>query len=298
MAIGQTFVGNYRMYHLIRAGSVYEIWTVRPMSETKPYALKWLPPGPKYTREALNELKHEYLVGSGLDHPSIIKTYEFQTTNNGAYLLLELFKVLNMKQRIIANHRKLHPFMQSILINSAAGLAVMHDQGWIHRDVKPDNFLLGEEGEVKLIDFNLARKRPGALVKALGMKTKVQGTHSYMAPEQIRGQRVDAAADIYSLGCVVHELLSGKPPFTANTPAELLQRHLRAKPPSLTVVDKNITPEFAAFVQRMMAKDPAERPATMKEVQMDFRAHKIFYNPPQVVEGEEEKPIRLGDDEE
>jgi serine/threonine protein kinase len=100
------------------------------------------------------------------------------------------------------------------------------------------------------------------------------------------------------LGCVVHELLSGKPPFTANTPAELLQRHLRAKPPSLTVVDKNITPEFAAFVQRMMAKDPAERPATMKEVQMDFRAHKIFYNPPQVVEGEEEKPIRLGDDEE
>lgn len=282
MASGQTFVGNYRMYHLIRAGSVYEIWTVRPMSETTPYALKWLPPGSKHTRHTVNELRHEFAVGSSLDHPSIIKTYEFDTTSNGAYLLLELFKNLNMKQRIIANYKKLHPHLTKILINAAAGLAEMHEKGWVHRDVKPDNYLLSEDGDVKLIDFNLSRKRPGALTKLVGMKSKVQGTHSYMSPEQIRGQPVDTRADIYSFGCVVHELLSGKPPFTGNSPAELLQRHLRSKPPTLTVSDKNIVPEFAAYVQRMMAKDQSERPATMKDVQMEFRAQKIFYNPPQL----------------
>lgn len=287
MALGQTFVGNYRMFHLIRAGSVYEIWTVRPISETTPYAMKWLPPGPKYDRSTVGELKHEFQVGSSLDHPAIIKTYEFDITNNGAYLLLELYKKLNLKQRIIAHYQRLHPYAQTILINAAAGLAHMHEHGWVHRDVKPDNFLIGEKGEVKLIDFNLSRKRPGALAKMVGLKTKVQGTHSYMPPEQIRGQRVDKSADIYSFGCVVHELLSGKPPFTGNSPVELLQRHLRARPPSLTVADKNIVPEFAAFVQTMMAKDPKDRPTSMKDVQMEIRQQKMFYNPPQAPADEE-----------
>ena len=288
MATGQKFVGNYRMYHLIRAGAVYEIWTVRPMSDNTPYALKWLPPGEKHTRHAVAELKHEYAVGAKLDHPSIIKTYEFNTSSNGAYLLLELFKVPNMKQQIIAGYQKLHPIVKEVLVNSAAGLAQLHDAGWVHRDVKPDNFLLGPDGHVKLIDFNLARKPPGALSKLIGAKTAIQGTHSYMSPEQIRGQVVDARADIYSFGCVAYELMSGKPPFTGNSPAELLQRHLRSKPPNLTVVDKNITPEFAAFVSRLMAKEPGDRPANMKDVQMECRTQKIFYNPPKVTEDESE----------
>src|SRR5690606_9259205 len=99
------------------------------------------------------------------------------------------------------------------------------------------------------------------LSKLFGSKSPVQGTPSYMAPEQIRGQQVDGRADVYSFGCMIYEFFSGKTPFTANTPTELLQRHLRSKPPVLTVVDKNITPEFSAFVQRMMAKDAKERPA-------------------------------------
>ena len=289
MATGQQFVGNYRMYHLIRAGSVYEIWAVRPMSETTPFAMKWLPPGPKHSHSAVAELRHEFLVGSSLDHSGIIKTYEFKTTSNGAYLLLELFKVLNMKQQILAGYRKLHPLAKEILVNAAAGLAHLHDKGWVHRDVKPDNFLLGDDGVVKLIDFNLSRKTGGALSRLLKRRSKIQGTYSYMSPEQIRGQAIDRRTDIYSFGCVMHELLSGKPPFTGNSPNELLQRHLRSKPPTLTVIDKNIVPEFATFVQRLMAKEPAERPATMRDVQMEIRAMKIFYTPPQEPQNEQEE---------
>lgn len=280
MASGTEFVGNYRMYHLIRAGAVYQIWAVRPMSETSLYAMKWLPKGEKYTRRALSELRHEYSVGKTLDHPEIIKTYEFNTTSNGAYMLLEFFKTPNLKQQIVANPFELKCRAKEVLINCASGLAHMHSVGWVHRDVKPDNFLVGDDNEVRLIDFNLARKIKSGLGKIFSGKAGVQGTHSYMAPEQIRGQHVDARADIYSLGCVAFEMFNGKPPFTANSFQELLTKHLKSKPPDLTVVDKNITAEFAAFVKRLMSKDPAERPASMKDVQMELRTLPLFYAPP------------------
>ncbi len=237
------------MFHLIRAGAIYEIWAVRPVSENTAYAMKWLPPGPKYGRANVDELKHEFQVGKLLEHPSVIQTLDFGNTANGAYMLLELFKVPNLKQQIISGgYKKLQHRAKAILAGAAAGLAHLHDKGWIHRDIKPDNFLLRDDDIVKLIDFNLARKPSGGLSKLFGGRMKVQGTHSYMSPEQIRGQTLDFRADVYSFGCMLHEFFSGKPPFSANSPNELLQRHLSNKPQPLTVFDKNIMPEFAAYV--------------------------------------------------
>jgi serine/threonine protein kinase len=277
----QQIVGNYRMFHLIRAGAIYEIWAVRPVSENTPYAMKWLPPGAKYSRATVGELKHEYNVGSALDHPNCIKTLDFGNTNNGAFMLLELFKVPNLKQQIISGgYKKLHHRAKPILTGCAAGLAHLHEKGYIHRDIKPDNYLLREDDAVKLIDFNLGMKPSGGLGKLFGGKTKVQGTHSYMSPEQIRGQSLDVRTDVYSFGCMLHEFFTGKTPFAANSPNELLQRHLSNKPQPLTVFDKNITPEFSAYVLKMMAKDPKERPANMKDVMMEIKTQRIFYNPP------------------
>jgi serine/threonine protein kinase len=282
MPAAQQFVGKYRLFHLIRGGRFYEIWAVRPPAETTVYAMKWLPKGAHYVREHINGLKHEYQVGVTLDHPAVIKTYEFDNTSNGAYMLLELFKVPNLKQQIISGgYKKLNYRAKQILTNCAAGLAHLHEKGWVHRDIKPDNFLLRDDNEVRLIDFNLARKPAGGLSKLFGGRMGVAGTHSYMSPEQIRGQAQDFRADVYSFGCMLHEFFTGKPPFTANSPNELLQRHLSSKPQPLTVFDKNITPEFAAYVQRLMAKEPKDRPANMKDVMMELKTQKIFYNTPQ-----------------
>ena len=159
MPAAQQFVGHARVFHLIRGGRHYEIWAVRPPAENTVYAMKWLPKGPHYVREHINGLKHEYQVGSTLNHPAIIKTYEFDNTSNGAYMLLELFKVPNLKQQIISgSYKKLnHP--RQILTNCAAGLAHLHERGWVHRDIKPDNFLLRDDNEVRLIDFNLGTSR-------------------------------------------------------------------------------------------------------------------------------------------
>lgn len=274
-------VGDYRMYHLIRAGAVFEIWAVRPVSGTDVFAMKWLPKdSKKYSREAVSDLKHEYDVGRSLDHKAVIKTFEYGNGSNGAFLLMEFFKTPNLKQQIVGDVRALQWRVKDVLTNAAAGLAHMHERGWAHRDIKPDNYLINDANEVRLIDFTIAAKKTGTLGKLLGAKTKIQGTYSYMSPEQIRGQGVDPRDDIYSFGCMAYELLAGKLPFTANSPAELLQRHLKARPPSLTVIDPNIHPDFAAFVQRMLSKCRDERPQTMKEVMVKIKSEPIFYVSP------------------
>ena len=282
MAGKNEIVGKYRMYHLIRAGAVYEIWAVRPMSGTEVFAIKWLPKdSSKFSRLAVNELKHEFNVGKSLDHPGVIKTHEYGTGSNGAWLVMEFFKTPNLKQQITANVKALQWRLKDVLTNAAGGLAHMHEKGWVHRDIKPDNYLINDANEVRLIDFTIAAKVTGGLGKLLGGKTKVQGTYSYMGPEQIRGQGVDPRDDIYSFGCMIYELLAGKTPFTANTPPELLQRHLKQKPPSLTVVDKNIHPDFAAYVEKMLAKKRELRPQSMKEVMVKIKSEPMFYTPPE-----------------
>jgi serine/threonine protein kinase len=150
----------------------------------------------------------------------------------------------------------------------------------VHRDVKPDNFLVGENGEVKLIDFALAVRRKKGLARLFSTRSKVQGTRSYMSPEQIRGQPLDERADIYSYGCVAYELLGGKPPYTGTSTNELLNKHLRAAIPPAQASNRNVTDEFAALMKSMLAKKPEDRPQSMDDVLTELRVTPLFKVPP------------------
>jgi len=277
MSSGREFVGPYRLFHLIRAGALFEIWAVRPVAAHHAYAMKWLPPGERYDRRGAAELKHEYEVGKTLHHPSIIKTIDFgASSKDGAYIVMELFKTPNLKQQIHEGVRNLHWRLDKILDEAAAALDHLHEKGWVHRDVKPDNFLVDEHNHVRLIDFNLTRKVKKGLGKLFGGKAAVQGTYSYMAPEQIRGLACDARADVYSFGCMVYELISGKLPFTATSPTELLNKHLRLKPAPLTMLERNVEPAFAELVHRMLAKEPKDRPASFGEFRRELKSRRCF----------------------
>ena len=226
---------------------MYEIWAVRPLADNTTYAMKWLPKGSKYTREHINGLKHEFTVGRTLDHRACIKTYDFGTRRTARTCCWSCSRRPTSSSRSspAATRSCIHR-AKEILTECAAGLAHVHEKGWVHRDIKPDNFLVDDDNIVQLIDFNLTQKPAGALGKLFGIKTPVQGTHSYMAPEQIRGQALDARADIYSFGCMVYEFFAGKLPFTANTPRRTAATSTsQREPPTLTVFDKNVTPEFA-----------------------------------------------------
>lgn len=291
------FVGPYRMFHLIRVGATYEIWAVQPLGENVSYGMKWLPPGEKHTRQAANELKHEYNVGKSLEHDSVIKTHDFGTGKDGTYLTMELFKTPNLKQQITEGVDRLHYRLEKILTGAAMGLEYMHKQGWTHRDVKPDNYLVNDNDEVRLIDFTIARKIPKGIGKLFGGKAPVQGTYSYMSPEQIRGKEVDARADIYSFGCMVYELMTGKVPFTGTSSTELLNKHLKSPPPELSLLQKNIQPEFGKLVHRMLAKNPDDRPDTLLEFYREMKAGRCFHIKPKPPLSSEEEAAKQAEED-
>jgi serine/threonine protein kinase len=281
--VAQDRVGPYRLLNMIRAGKSCEVWEAMHDARGERVALKLLADEHARNREEIAFLKHEALVARGLDHPNVIKIYEFRADREFAYLVMELFAAPNLKQLILQNPESLQPVAARIIRAAGEGLAYLHAQGWVHRDVKPDNFLVKETGEVKLIDFALAVKRKGGLARLFSTKTKIQGTRSYMSPEQIRGQPLDQRSDLYSFGCVIYELLGGKPPYTGSTTNELLTKHLRSAIPPLGASNRNVHDDFAQLVRRLLAKKPEDRPDTMADFLRDMRAVEVFKDPPAAV---------------
>jgi serine/threonine protein kinase len=143
--------------------------------------------------------------------------------------------------------------------------------------------LISRDGEIKLIDFTISTKIKTGWSRLFAKAAQVQGTRSYMSPEQIRNQALDPRADVYALGCVFFELVTGKLPFTASSPNELLSKHLSAPIPSALVTNDNVSPEFNNLIKAMMAKDVKDR-LQMWDVLKQVRAIKIFKKPPRIPE--------------
>jgi len=274
--VAQENIGPYRLLNLIRSGKTCEVWEVINDSTGERLAIKLLAGEAANDRQEVAFLKHEALVGKGLDHPSVIKVYGFGATREAAYLAMELFPSPNLKQLIVQGVDALAPSAQETIRLAAEGLAYFHSQGWVHRDIKPDNFLVKPGKGVKLIDFALAQKKKGALAKLFGGKSKVQGTRSYMSPEQIRGLAVDQRSDVYSFGCMVHEMLGGKPPYTGVSTNDLLTKHLRAPIPPVQAANNNVSDSFAQLLRRTLAKRPEDRPASMDDFLSEMLTMQLF----------------------
>jgi eukaryotic-like serine/threonine-protein kinase len=276
----QEYVGSYRLINLIRAGKTCEVWDVANDIKGERLAIKLLSGEQAKNREEVAYLKHEYQVGHGLDHPNIIKIYGFGRDRENCYLVMELFQAPNLKQLIHQGVDALEPIAGMFIRKAAEGLAYLHSKGWVHRDVKPDNFLVKPTGDVKLIDFALAVRHKKGLARLFAGRSKIQGTRSYMSPEQIRGQPLDERADIYSFACMTYELLGGKPPFTGTSTNDLLNKHLRAPVPPLQAANRNVTDEFANLLRSMLAKKAEERPQSMNDFLNELDVTSLFKIPP------------------
>ncbi len=277
MVSGRDFLGPYRLVRLIRVGQHTQVWEAIRDPEPDRIAVKVLLQDELKNREAIGYLRHEAEVAKSLKHPNIIKVFEFNDSHERPFVAMELFLARNLKQDIREQSERVAHLVPEIIEQAAKALAALHEAKWIHCDVKPDNFLVSDTGEVRVIDFAIAQ-RPSrtSLVQILGFRSKVKGTRSYMSPEQIRGKGLDARSDIYSFGCVLFELLSGKPPFSGSTPDELLTKHLRASIPSLAPLNDAVTPEFNELVQQMLAKDRENRPESMGRFLKQFHAMRVY----------------------
>ena len=279
MTKSRDFIGPYRLARLIRVGSTAEVWEAIEEHEQGRVALKMLKHSLSTNKSEVALLKHEYNVAKDLKSPRVINVTEYREDGGRPCLVMELFSEMNMKQALRRGPESLAYMLDKIIEQSAEGLYYMHTKNWIHLDVKPDNFLVGRDGTVKLIDFTIAEKKKSSFGQLFKSKV-VKGTRSYMAPEQIRKKKCDERTDVYAFGCVLYELCTGKPPYTGDTPNDLLTKHLNASIPSPIVHNDNVTREFANLVKSMMAKKQDGRPASMWEFLKVFRGTQVFRKRP------------------
>ena len=275
-------IGPLRLQKKLGVGKLSEVWTANDTSaegadQQKLWAVKFLVADAAGDREQRKLFEHELRVSKSLAHPGIVRIDRFEVLDGVPLLVMELFDHPNLKTQLAEAPELLMARLPRILTEAALALAHMHARGWIHRDIKPDNLLASPEGQVKLIDMALAVKKPGVLGRLLGGAAPrgrglVQGTPSSMSPEQIRGQIVDARADIYSFGCTAFELLAGRPPFQSRTQAELLQMQLTSQPPSVESYNRSVPKGVVRLIRKMLSKSAASRPASMDEVVEQLRS--------------------------
>ena len=275
--VRNNYIGTYRQLKMLRQGKTCQIWEAMRDSDHGRCVLKVLRADHRHDRDELGMLKHEYAVAKELHHKNCIQIFEFDIVRGVPFLALEYFDSLNLKQWIREPNAD-RDWLPGIITQASEGIAHLHQQGWIHRDLKPDNLLVNSEAQVKLIDFAIAQRPRRGLGRLWGGRGRVQGTRSYMSPEQIRNETLDARSDLYSLGCVVYELVGGKPPFTGANADELLQRHLKAPIPSLLAVSDSVSEEFSELVARTMAKRREERPGSMNEFLALFRKIRVPFS--------------------
>jgi serine/threonine protein kinase len=280
---GKETFGPYRLLSPIKISQNTQIWVVMNDSKGQRYAMKTLLSRCAHNREQIGLLRQEFAVGTSLKHKRIIEMYELSEDRERPFVIMELFQAPNMKDHIQKGTDPLLPVMPKVVLQSAESLAYFHTQGWIHRDIKPDNFLVDAQGEVKLIDFALAQKRQGFLARLLSGKGKIQGTRSYLSPEQIRCVALDQRSDIYSFGCTLFHLLAAQPPYTGKDTNDLLNKHLKSMIPSIEAYNRNVTPEFSKLLRSMMAKTPDGRPASMMEFVETLRTIKVLKQQPRLV---------------
>jgi|LNFM01.1.fsa_nt_gb serine/threonine protein kinase len=261
--VGTVIADRYRLQKLLGEGGIGAVYLAESLADRSRVAVKLLRSEYTSDHEVLARFDREARVMTALVHEHIVRAWEFGRLPNGdVALVMELVDGESLRA-VYGHTRPLHPIVALEVARQLGGaLAHAHAQGVVHRDLKPENIMVRRQPDgspfIKVLDFGMARLLFGQGTP-LTAKGAVFGTPEYMPPEQATGRPVNAQADQYAFGVIVFEMLSGKRPFKANTPLEMLQMQIRQPPPMLTELDPSIPPGVAQAVYRMMAKRPEDR---------------------------------------
>jgi serine/threonine-protein kinase len=259
--------GRYRIEGRLGAGGMAEVFRGFDTVLNRQVAIKIL--APQYARDAsfVDRFRREAQAAARLNHPNVVAVYDSGSDDGTHFIVMEFVEGRTLAD-FLAKGGKLAPAKATEIAERIAdALQAAHTQGVIHRDVKSANVMVTREGTVKVMDFGIARMAEGDNVT---QTAAVLGTASYLSPEQAQGRPVDARSDIYSLGVVLYEMLTGGVPFVGDTAVAVAYKHVQENPPLPSTKNPEVTPALDAVVMRAMAKNPANRYPTAEEFRQDL----------------------------
>ncbi|MFI6933985.1 serine/threonine-protein kinase [Streptomyces sp. NPDC050287] len=254
--------GRYRLHDPIGRGAMGEVW--RGVDETlgRPVAVKLLLPHDS-DPTATSRFRLEAQTAGRLNHPYVVGVYDFGEYDGRLFLVMELVEGDSLARRLSTGGPLPADQVARIATQAAAGLAAAHQQGIVHRDIKPANLLLDADGTLKIGDFGIARfvDDPSGALTTTG---QIVGTSLYLAPERALGQSAGPACDVYALGCVLYQLLTGSPPFQADSAVAILHQHLDSAPVPPRQLGVPLPPAFENYLLGLLAKQPDDRPTAQR----------------------------------
>jgi eukaryotic-like serine/threonine-protein kinase len=277
---GTTVAGKYLIDRLIGQGGMGAVFAGRNLLTDKRVALKWLSPDRARNADALARFRREALAAGRIDHPNVIQVYDVLEENDGSvFLVMELLHGEPLANVVVRMGGEISVSDAiALLVPAMRGIAAAHDRGVVHRDLKPENIFLcrAEDGmvaSVKVLDFGVSKLHAENESLSITTTGMVVGTPYYMSPEQVRGMRdLDQRVDVYAMGVVLYELLSGQPPFDADSYSALMVDIATATPPALHTLCE-VSEEVERIVERAMARDRAERYPDMESLAVALEPH-------------------------
>jgi serine/threonine protein kinase len=261
---GWTLAGRYRIEGVIGQGGMSTVYRATDTTLDREVAVKVLLPALAESDPThITRFEREARAVAALRHPAVVKIYDTGRDGETRFIVMEYVTGRGLNE-LLADGQPLAPDQAARIAAQVAGaLAAAHAAGILHRDVKPANVMIGPGGEVKILDFGIARSRHDL---TLTQPAFAIGTAAYMSPERVVGRAGDERSDIYSLGCLLYAMLTGRPPFLADDVLAVLHQQAHAPPVPPSQLGADIAPALEALVLAMLAKDPAARPQTASEV--------------------------------
>jgi Tol biopolymer transport system component len=277
-----TKLGPYEILALLGAGGMGEVYRARDPRLGREVAVKVLPAGCCTDRERLHRFEQEARATATLTHPNILAVFDVGQQDGSPYIVSELLEGESLRARLRVGPLPARKAVEYGL-QIVRGLAAAHDRGIFHRDLKPENIFVTRDGHVKILDFGLAKLTlPDATtIAGLSASPTVEsatgpgvalGTLGYMSPEQLRGAATDARSDLFSVGAVLYEMLSGQRAFRGETTADTISAVLREEPPDLTATGRDVPPMLERIVRHCLEKDPAARFQSARDIAFDLEA--------------------------
>ncbi len=264
--IDQIFDGRYRVVRKLGTGGMANVYLAEDQELGRRVAIKMLDDRHSQDEQFVERFRREAKNVAGLSHPNIVSIYDRGRAEGTYYIAMEYLEGRTLKELLVARGPTPLPVAVDYARQILAALAFAHRNGIVHRDIKPHNVVVAPDGRLKVTDFGIARSGASQMTET----GSIIGTAQYLSPEQAKGAPVTPASDIYSVGIVLYEMLTGTVPFSGDTPLEIAMKHLSAIPEPPSELRPDIPHEFDSIVLRALAKDPADRYQSAEEMDVDL----------------------------